>query len=122
MLGIESSDDGIQSDGGTLTIDGKAVFEEQYMSQLIATNVVSSFVEKNLHDCNPLVPSVMMNGEWVAISLYDCVQDHLILTKRISLYDDNWAPKDSVLLLLWLFINHRYVLIHRYNRYPFGAR
>ncbi len=42
--------------------------------------MVSSFVEKKLHDYNPLVPSLMMNGNWVVISLYDCVNDYLPIT------------------------------------------
>ena len=74
----ESSD----SDPGTITVDGKKMFEEQHMSQLITTNVVSSFVEHNLHKQeNPIVPSLMLNSHWVAVSLYDCINDYLIVSE-----------------------------------------
>lgn len=50
--------------------------------------VTNAFVEKKLHDYNPLVPSLMMNGNWVVISLYDCVQDYLLITTKIDLYEE----------------------------------
>ena len=119
MIRRESSD----SDPGTITVDGKKMFEEQHMSQLITTNVVSSFGEHNLHKQeNPIVPSLMLNSHWVAVSLYDCINNYLIVSERIDLYDEEWVLKDSVLLFIWLFINHRYVVIHRFNSYPFGAQ
>lgn len=112
VVSLVDDDDDENSDGGTLTIDGKRCFSAkgmpQFMSQLIATNVVSSFVEKNLHkDLNSMVPSLMMNGSWVVICLYDCVRDYLLLSRRIDLYEETGHLSRSTLLFIWLFINHR---------------
>ena len=61
----------------------------------MSQNVVSSFVEHNLHKQeNPIVPSLMLNSHWVAVSLYDCINDYLIVSKRIDLYDEEWVLKN----------------------------
>lgn len=95
------------TDSGTLTVDDKKTLAKEHTSQLIATNVVASFVEKNKHsDCNTLIPSLMVDNERVIICLYDCDKDNLLLSDTVDLYD-NGNLDGSAILFIWLFINHR---------------
>ena len=109
-----SGSDSEDSNGETIIVEAKKKIKNINMSQLISMSVVSSFVEHNLHnELNPLVPSLMIDNEWIVLCLYDCVQDYLIISEKISLYDvtDVTDVTDviskSTLLLIWIFINHR---------------
>lgn len=111
VAGIRGSD-GEVSDGATSTFDAKRNINSKETSKLIATNVISSFIEQNNNPhMNGLIPSLMMNCETIQISLYDSVKDLLFTTGKIEflLEETEFTFKPSILLLIWLFINHRYV-------------
>lgn len=97
------------SDGTTTSIDGKRALGVEHVSQLVATNVISSFVENNNHPTlNPLIPSIMVGCNSFEVSLYDCKRDILLISNWINmLCDSNDGVKRSALLLIWIFINHR---------------
>jgi hypothetical protein len=81
------------------------------MSQIIGTAVVASFTEHKLHpQHNSLVPTLVINCTCVKVVLYDCNHDILAISSKIDLFDEYNAAntvKQSTLLLIWLFINHR---------------
>ena len=65
-------------------------------NQLIATNIVASFTENGLNPVlNPLVPSIMMSAHRVLVSLYDCVNDVLLLSPAIDLLQSELWDENS---------------------------
>lgn len=53
-----------------------------------------------------LVPCILTNCHYIRVVLYDCVNDVLLIT---DLRDDRDDISKGAILLLWLFINHRYI-------------
>ena len=83
---------------------------KKHASQAIGTAVTSSFVENNLHrKLNPLVPCLLLNCYTVQVYMYDCVNDVLIISDKITFRQDDDTIQKSALLFIWVFINHRYV-------------
>ena len=77
----------------------------------IGTAVLSSFVEKNLHQSlNSMIPCLLLDSTTVRVILYDCEKDILLKTKKVEFRVDTQVLP-SALLLMWIFINHRYVCI-----------
>ena len=103
--------DGSGTEGDSMVVEAKKDIKRCNMPQLISLTVISSFVENNLHgDLNPLVPSLMINSSLIVVCLYDCVNDYLLLSDDISLYDmeeESQIISKSTLLLIWILINHR---------------
>lgn len=106
----EETEPGYSSDDG---LDGK---KTKYLSQLVSTNVVSSFTEKKLHPTfNSLIPSILLNTSFVRVSLYDCTSDLLFLSDPVKLLVEDDDSQDyqfplfasHAALFIWLFINHR---------------
>lgn len=83
------------------------------LSQMVGIAVVGAFTEHNLHpQQNPLIPTLVINSSTVMIVLYDCKNDILLISEKVDLFSDDGPHnkvKKSVLLFIWLFINHRSV-------------
>ncbi len=72
--------------------------------------VLSSFVEHNLHkDLNSLVPLFLLNCQSLQILMYDCKTDVLLISDKFF-FRDNIEVNKGFILLLFIFINHRYVV------------
>ena len=77
-------------------------------SQAIGTVVLSSFIEHKLHPSqNSIVPCLLMNSSTVRVLLFDCVEDILLISDKVSFVTGSYV-EPSTLLFLWLFLNHRY--------------
>lgn len=76
------------------TIGDSCIFEarEQFsVDQLIATTMISSFIECNLHPhLNPLTPVIMLGAPEAQICLYDSENDVLLLSDVF-----NWITSSS---------------------------
>ena len=94
------------SDGDSAPMEAKNMGEIN-ICHLISTAVVNSFTEHNLHNLNPLVPTILFKRDFIMICLYDCVNDALVISDRIYVLDDNGRPLRDGILLLWMVINHR---------------
>lgn len=90
------------STGTTTTIETK------HLQQLVATCVVSSFIENNLQKKLPsMVPSILIDANGFSICFYDCVDDILLISQTIQLLSKTNRLSSNGVLLLWLTINHR---------------
>lgn len=99
---------GYESDGTSLTIDGKAHLKLSHMAQLVATTVISSFVENCRHpDANPLVPGIMMNTKSIRVCLYNCKVDILLISEEVDIVNSDHTINRAGIVFLWLFLNHR---------------
>ncbi len=102
-----------ETDGASLNLELKRTIKK--ISQTIATTVLASFTEKNLHPTlNPLVPCILIDCRYIQIVMYDCDADVLLISEKNELMDENDEDElvsKSAILLLWLFINHRYISI-----------
>ncbi len=105
----DANEDEVESNGASMVMEIKP--EVKHRSQAIGSVVLSSFVEHNLHkDLNPLVPALLINCHTIQIHMYDCESDILLMSNEFTFRSvDDKVNKESI-LLLWLFINHRYVL------------
>lgn len=98
--------------GDSCLVEGKIGGQQFNINQLIATTVVSSFIEHNLHgDVNPLTPVIMIGAPKAQICLYDCQQDVLLLSEKfewvVDTDEDCPAIISAGLLLIWMTIHHR---------------
>ena len=106
------------SEGDCVYAEGKLTPAKFNKHQLIATAVVTSFIEHNRHaDLNPFVPVIMMCVPKAMMCVYDCTQDVLLVSNPYDwiIYEDD-EPTDidkTGVFLLWIAIHHRYV-----NSYP----
>ena len=96
--------------GDSCIIEGKITKEQFNVVQLMATTVVSAFIEHCLHaDLNPLIPVVMVGAPYAQICLYDSQQDILLLSDKFIWVTNKDTPVISKmgLMLIWMTINHR---------------
>ena len=71
------------SDGATSSVEAKLRFTDKNFSQLVATSVVSSFTESQLHpDQQALVPTIWVDLKQIRVCLYDCKLDVLLISKQ----------------------------------------
>ncbi len=92
--------------------------EPKDIHKLVATTVTSAFVLNNISvekkfDLNSLAPTLLMDHNQFCVCLYDCVQDVLILSEPIQLFQMIERRKllaRSALLILWIIVNHRYMM------------
>ena len=89
-------------------VNGKLkIKERRHLAQLVATCVVNSFLERNLHpDVNPMVPTILFNRTAFLICLFDCKNDVLLISDPKLLSTRGGISRTAV-LLLWLVVNHR---------------
>ena len=110
VVGFDDEDEA-ETDAATTPVEGKR--KAKKLSQSIATTVVSSFTEKKLHPSeNALVPSILINCRYVRVLLYDCQKDVLLISAPVDLVNNRQHVIKSTILFLWLFINHRYIIIN----------
>ena len=104
---VESDDESVTSDGMTTTIEGKIVYSDANLPQLVSTNVISSFTEKSLHPKKPaLVPTILIDGKLFRVSLYDSEKDVLLISEK-KLLTTKGGLSQSAMALLWVVLNHR---------------
>ena len=103
----EDEDEDEHSDGSSFVMEIKTRIKQD--SQAIGSVVLSSFIEHNLHpSLNPLVPCILINCYTLKVFLYDCISDVLLISESIPFRNGD-VVKEECILLLWLFVNHRYV-------------
>ena len=92
----------VESDGETVPVEAKVKVNSNNLPQAIGTAIVLAFIEHNHHKAlNPMVPTILINGEAVVILFYNCEEDLLLLSEPIRYTeDDGW-------LVVWLVVNHR---------------
>ncbi len=100
--------DEVESDGSSMVFEIKR--KSRHLSQAIGSVVLSSFVEHNLHkDLNSLVPLFLLNCQSLQILMYDCKTDVLLISDKFF-FRENVEVNKGFILLLFIFINHRYVV------------
>ncbi len=100
--------DEVESDGSSMVFEIK--IKSLHLSQAIGSVVLSSFVEHNLHkDLNSLVPLFLLNCQSLQILMYDCKADVLLISDKFF-FRENYEVNKGFILLLFIFINHRYVV------------
>ena len=86
-----------ESDGMTTTIEGKISSRVACLPQLVAMNVVSSFIEHNLHpDKLAIVPSILICKHHFKVSLYHCERDLLLLSDDVSLSTKGHLSRSAI--------------------------
>ena len=95
-----------------LVVEGKLTDQQFNTNQLIATCVISTFIEWNLHsNLTSMSPVIMLGPSTLQICLYDCVQDVLLLSNKVEWVmcneDGNPHIIHAGLALLWMTIHHR---------------
>ena len=92
-------------------IEGKPNLLESHLNQLLATNIVSSFIHHSTSDKSvPMTPSILIDGSHgtkFRVSFYDCVNDVLLLSRPVTLVKENGElfSKES-LILLFLVVHY----------------
>jgi len=82
--------------------------QTKHLQQLVATCVVYSFIENNLHKQLPsIVPCILIDPNGFSICFYDCIDDILLISQIVQLQSTTNSLSSSAVLLLWLTINHR---------------
>lgn len=84
----ESDDEATSSgtDGATVVVEGRKKKSASNLGQVVATCVVSSFTESNLHPTQQaLVPAILIDLRGYQVCLYDCVLDILLISTTKSL-------------------------------------
>ena len=102
--------------------EGKKKIKMSNRDQLVATCVVSSFINKNLNNRN-MTPAVLINGTKFIICLYDCENDILLLSDPIEYVKENGDLISLGLLALAIVVNHETSLLpnsYDASRYPSG--
>lgn len=95
--------------GNSLLLEAK---NDERLMQLVATTVVASFTEKNLHkDLDDIIPTVMIMPTSAIICVYDVTQDYLMISDKFEWLakdeDDNYIFNKPGFILLWMALNHR---------------
>ena len=93
---VDTSSGG-SSPGDHMYAEAKSESKNFNLHQLVATAIVTSFTEHNLHShLNPLVPVVMLCASTAVICLHDCVNDGLLLTDPFELITYDTAGHGSI--------------------------
>ena len=69
-----------ESQGDTACVEAKLHCSPRNFPQLVATNIVSSFIEHSLHIHSP---TLLINNQWFYVSIYDSCTDLLLLSNKI---------------------------------------
>ena len=69
-----------ESQGDTACVEAKLHCSPRNFPQLVATNIVSSFIEHSLHIHSP---TLLINNQWFYVSIYDSRTDLLLLSNKI---------------------------------------
>lgn len=97
-----------ESQGDSACIEAKLHCSPQNFPQLVATNIVASFIEHTLHaELNPAVPTLLINTNHFYISIYDCKSDLLLISNKISFRDEELELIPAGICMIWLTIHHR---------------
>lgn len=97
------------SDGASAPCETKLKIKKKHLPQLVKTAVVAAFIESNLHpDLSTMVPTILIDTEYVIIALYCAKQDLLFISKKFSWQDGNKFNLPGI-TLLWAMMNHRYI-------------
>ena len=107
-LRVDSVNVTVTKGAGDETEDGNQEFEKECLNQLLATNIVSSFIHHSTSDKNvPMTPSILIDGTKFQVSFYDCVNDVLLLSYPVTLEKENGElfSKES-LILLFLVVHY----------------
>ena len=100
-----------ESDGESSQFEAKKEIERAHLPQAIAIAIVHSFTQSNRHPMlNPMVPTVLINGNKFQIILYDCHTDVLLVSSIVE-YKINNRITTLGTLILWNIINHRYLCV-----------
>ena len=111
LRGKASNVSPVHSLGDNIIIEAKRDSDNINRRQLIATTVISSFIERNLHPhANPMVPVIVITIPTMMVCLYDCTKDLLLMNDALEWVDVENDTYNEANLLLWLFIHHRYVI------------
>ena len=101
------SDASTFTDGKTATIEAKVRSKSANLSQMVATCVVASFTEKNLHPSkSAMVPTILIDEHKCRVCLYDCDKDILLIFGIKSLSTKGHLSQ-SAMVFLWAALNHR---------------
>ena len=96
-----------ESQGDTACVEAKLHCSPRNFPQLVAMNIVSSFIENSLHkDLNSAVPTLLINNRYFYVSIYNCQTDLLLISNKIALKDEGTIISEGI-LMLWITINHR---------------
>ena len=111
LRGESSNVSPVHSLGDNVAIEAKRDPDCINKHQLIATTVISSFIERNLHrDANPMVPVILITTPTTMVCLYDCTKDLLLMSEELKWIDvGNNTFYITNLFVIWLFIHHRFV-------------
>ena len=96
--------------GDSCVLEAKIGIEQFNVNQLIATSVICSFIECNLHPhLNPLTPVIMLGVPEGQICLYDSESDVLLLSDVFNWITNEDSPViiNAGLILIWMTIYHR---------------
>ena len=101
----DESDDSSDASLSSISIEGKL------KSQLVATAVTYSFTMASIQPTlNTLMPTILLNRVLFKICLYDCKTDLLLISGPKRLVTTRGCLSKSGVLLLWLCVNHRFLL------------
>ena len=94
------------------TIEAKLNTQPNHITQIVGESVISSFIESNLHpELNPMIPSIIIDGQKFGVSIYDKENDLLLLGWDIPWLtenDDSELQLDEVgVVILWAMLHHR---------------
>lgn len=99
------------SEFSSVSGERKKVIGTRNLDQLVATGITASFVVNNLQPGqNPMVPSLLINSSGFIICLYDCVEDILLISEAILLFDRYELVRLLSIEVLWAVVHHRYYL------------
>ena len=108
--------DGDELDGDELDDSSDASLssisiEGNVKSQLVATAVTYSFTMASIQPTlNTIVPTILLNRVSFQVCLYDCETDLVLISGPKRLVTTRGCLSKSGVLLLWLCINHRFLL------------
>ena len=102
-------------------LEGKKHIQNKDRDQLVATCVVSSFINYNVNGRN-MTPAVLINGTTFIVSLYNVSNDVLLLSNAIVYNQEEQGLFPPGLLALAIVIHHQATLLRTSNesQYPSG--
>ena len=96
-----------ESQGDTACVKAKIHCSLRNFTQLVATNIVSSFIENSLHkELNSAVPTLLINNQYFYMSIYDSRTDLLLISNKVPFKGEGKLILEEI-LMLWLTIKHR---------------
>ena len=98
-------------DSGTVCVEAKKdikvrIQSEPFVSQLVSSTVINSFIETNTKKSSHPIPSILINGHCFMVCFYDCDKDLVLLSSVKSLSTKGGMSRTG-LFLLWIISHHR---------------